>query len=345
MADFNRYTLEDFIDNPGFVSWVLGQDSEADIYWNQVKLDFPEKAALMAEASRLILSLRFENHLMSAAEQTGLWTLIAAQTIQQHKIKKPVRIIPLWLRTAAAMLLIGLGLGIAILFFNRSVTVSTDYGQLSTLVLPDSSVVTLNAHSQLHYARNWNKEQVREVWISGEALFKVNHLHRSGQVLPCERFIVHAGRVDIEVLGTTFNVKDRHEKVDVGLITGKVSFNVLDKKGPGLVMQPGEELQYNRQQDTIIKMTGNAALFAAWKNGELHFDHTPVSEVFQFLEDIYGYKVVVENPDILKKTLSGTFISTKEDNLLKTIATALGITIRKSGTSKELIVQYDQTRP
>jgi transmembrane sensor len=77
---------------------------------------------------------------------------------------------------------------------------------------------------------------------------------------------------------------------------------------------------------------------AAWRKGELHFDHTPASEVFDHIEDTYGYKIVIKDQAILKKTLSGTFISTNENVFFNTLSTALGITIQRSADNRSLII-------
>lgn len=334
--EFGAYQVGDFLDHPGFTAWVLAPDEQADRYWEGVSQRYPEKAPLIAEARQLILSLRFEAEFLAAREQEELWQLI------NEKIgdKEAVRKLPVWLYSAAAILVVGICLGLAILFLNRRVTYSTGYGELRTVVLPDSSQVILNANSRIQYAADWNRDKPREIWLTGEAYFQVRHLYSSGAILPGECFIAHAGKADIEVLGTSFNLSNRHGITDADLIEGRIRFEVPEKKGEGVTLQPGDQVRYLETQDTILKKKGNPKDFSGWKSGELHFDRTPASEIFQYFEDTYGYQVVVKDSSILKKTLSGTFKSTNRKVLLRTIAAAWRITMELSPDAKTLLVHY-----
>ena len=66
------------------------------------------------------------------------------------------------------------------------------------IVLPDSSTVWLNANARLVYPRSF-EDVNRKVSISGEAFFQV----RKDKNHP---FIVDIGELQVEVLGTSFNV-------------------------------------------------------------------------------------------------------------------------------------------
>ncbi|HWZ35175.1 MAG TPA: FecR domain-containing protein [Mucilaginibacter sp.] len=331
---FSTYTLGDLLDHPGFVAWVLDPNQQAEIYWNNIQRQFPGITPLIAEARKLILTLHFEAEFLTAAEQAEIW-----QGINEKLTDKNVaRVLPLWLRAAAAVLIVGLGFTLFLL--NRSVTYSTGYGETKTLVLPDSTHIILNSNSSIHYAANWTNDKPREIWLTGEAYFQVRHLHRSGNIMLGERFIAHAGKANIEVLGTSFNLSNRRGMTDASLIDGRIRFTIPGKKGVTTILQPGDQVQYIATQDTLIKKKGNPGDFSGWKKGELHFDHTPASEIFQYLEDTYGYKITVKDNSILKKTLSGTFKSNNKKALLRTIAAALGVSIELSPDGKTLIFHY-----
>jgi ferric-dicitrate binding protein FerR (iron transport regulator) len=331
---FGTYTLEDLFDHPGFVAWVLNPDQQTDRYWTHIQQAFPEKMSLMAEARRLILTLRFEAELLTAAEQAELWQGINEKLTD----KKAVRIVPLWLRAAAAVLIVGLGL--ALFLLNRPITYRTGYSETKTLVLPDSTRIMLNANSSIHYAANWTNDKPREIWLDGEAYFQVKHLHRSGTIMPGERFIAHAGKANVEVLGTSFNLSNRRGVTAAALIDGRISFTVPGKKKAATILLPGDRVQYLTSRDTILKKKGNPKDFSGWKVGELHFDHTEAGEIFQYLEDTYGYRITVKDSSILKKTLSGTFKSTNQKALLRTITAALGVSTDVLPDGKTLIIHY-----
>ncbi|RKR82849.1 FecR family protein [Mucilaginibacter gracilis] len=336
-TDFSTYTLNDLLDDPNFINWVLFPNDTLTVYWQTAQNNHSNLPVLIVPARKLVLSMQFKEDRISDEEQQQLWQQIAAQTIEK---KKSGRIIPMWLRSTAAALLAGILFSAAFYFYNnRTTKISTTYGQVRTVVLPDSSSVTLNANSQLQYVHNWNKSKIREVWIAGEAFFKVNHLHKSGKITAGDRFIVHAGKVNVEVLGTIFNVNDRRGLVNVALVTGKVSMTVAATHKPPLIMQPGDVLEYLAKQDTIIQRHTKTANKIAWKDGVLVFEELTAGELFDQLSDIFGYKVVIKRPEIKLKKISGRFTSNDEDKLFKAISLALGVSIKKDVANHTLIVQ------
>lgn len=334
-ADFNNRKLEDYITDQKFISWVLTPDDELMVYWNNILDTYPSQAVLIEKAKRLILGMNFKPELMDQQELNNLWMAVAEKTSAQQKI---VRIIPLWFGRVAAACLAFVVLGSLFYYYtNRQVDFKTAYGEVRTIILPDSSVITLNANSELHYPKNWSKDKKREVWVSGEVFFTVNHLHRSGQVKENDRFIVHAGQLNIEVLGTTFNVHDRRGHVNVALVTGKISLERENKNN--IIMKPGDVLEYIPVQDTIVRRKYKTMQKIAWKNGTLQFEQTPAKDVFIQLEDMYGYHTIIRNPAVSKIKLSGTFVTGSEEALLKGLSVAMGVTITKDKKSNQLIVE------
>lgn len=335
-TDFSAYTLEDFIDHPGFVLWVTAPDDQLNIFWQQVQDKHPGIRPVIEEARRHILTLRFKTEHMEVTEQQLLWQAIETQAKLRQK---PVVRFQFWLRTSAAVLLAGLLLSLFLYTRQQKIMVTTSYGQIKTVVLPDGSAVTLNANSVLHYPKNWSNTDIREVWIAGEGFFKVNHLHQSGEVKAAERFIVHANDLNVEVLGTTFNVNNRRNTVKVALVTGSVSLKVKDLESAEVKLRPGELAVYLEKKQHIVKKQINAPDYVSWSKGELHFNNTPLTEVFAMIEDNYGYKAVLKDPAIGDRKLSGTFAFSSEDALFKAIATSLGISVRKDQANHQIIVQ------
>ena len=174
---------------------------------------------------------------MGLQEQQSLWQTIEL-TAGLHQKKQ----ISLWFRAAAAVLLIGMISIISLFYYTKyqKQEITTVYGQVRTIALPDGTIVMLNANSKLAYAKNWDKTKTREVWIKGEGFFKVNHLHQVGKIKDEERFIVHAENLNVEVLGTSFNVNNRRGLVKVALFTGQVRLDVKDDKSPAINLQPGD---------------------------------------------------------------------------------------------------------
>ncbi|MBB5634537.1 ferric-dicitrate binding protein FerR (iron transport regulator) [Pedobacter cryoconitis] len=338
-VDFSSYKLEDYIDDPKFISWVTLPDDALDLFWKQVQEDYPQTKSLISEARNIVLSITIQTENMSLQEQGALWKTIELKAGLHQK--KQSRTISLWLRAAAAVLLIGTISILSLFYYSKyqKLEISTSYGQVRSIALPDGTIVTLNANSKLEYAKNWDKTKLREVWIEGEGFFKVNHLHRSGKIKEAERFVVHAEKLNVEVLGTSFNVNNRRGLVKVALLTGKVRLEVKDDEKSPVNLQPGELGEYQEGQTSLIKMKVYAKDYASWKNGELHFDNTPLTKVLLLIEDNYGYKAILKDPAIGNKKLSGTFSFSTEDALFKAIAVSLGVSIEKDSNKHQLIIK------
>jgi transmembrane sensor len=115
-------------------------------------------------------------------------------------------------------------------------------GSKSRTILPDGSTVWLNAGSRIVYA-NFNGPE-REITLEGEAFFDVVQV-LSPATHQKKPFIVHAGAIDIRVLGTAFNVKSYPEEktIETTLIRGLVQITRKgDTKGAPVYLHPNEKI-------------------------------------------------------------------------------------------------------
>ena len=159
---------------------------------------------------------------------------------------------------------------------------SVPSGEKLYLILPDESKVLVNSNSNIKFPSTFNK-QFREVYLEGEAFFEVHQdLERP--------FIVFAGELTTEVLGTSFNVSNRP--------TGT--------KSEKLTVKP---FKYANE--------------IAWKDGQIKFQKKKLKAVLQQLEDWYGVKFDTDKNINIDRTVSGTFQNDNLDNLLS----GLGFTL------------------
>jgi ferric-dicitrate binding protein FerR (iron transport regulator) len=115
-------------------------------------------------------------------------------------------------------------------------------GSKTRTILPDGSTVWLNAGSRIVYA-NFNGPE-REITLEGEAFFDVVQV-MSNSTHQKKPFIVHAGAIDIRVLGTAFNVKSYPEEktMETTLIRGLVQITRKgDAKGEAVFLHPNEKI-------------------------------------------------------------------------------------------------------
>lgn len=225
----------------------------------------------------------------------------------------------------------------------KLVEVYTPYGTTQTVQLPDGSTVTLNANSRLVYAALNQEHGDREVWLDGEGFFSVTH------TVDDQRFIVHADQVDVEVLGTEFNVKNRRSKTQIVLTSGKVKLTAnnletvphlpseSDKDVSGyqvepekmLIMQPGELAEFSDETRAFETKKVNPEKYSDWIDNEWVFDQSPLKDAIRVLEDFYGYTIELEDPALEDSIFTAKISSDEVDLFLKIIAESFELKVNK----------------
>lgn len=338
---YEQYTIEDFILDEHFHDWVMhGRNDE---FWQTLLRDYPEKGEIIHSAKDFILSLKITEHVPGSDRQQA-----ALQRFSKRIRREGTRAdLPLrqtrsresagsgggagtkWLSRIAASLLVLclLGGGSWMLFKKKPVQVKTEYGQMKQVKLPDNSIIYLNANSELRYEKSVLGSFSRNVWLDGEAFFQIEKQQQeSGEY---RNFIVHTQGMAVEVLGTSFNVRDRHSVSSVTLQSGEVEVNT--KKGEKVLLQPGERVEINRTAKKIVKNTVKPERYTSWKNLRYTFDQTPVSELVQIINDNYGLKVMITDKEIAGSKLSGVLEANTLQTFVNALSFALNITIRKEG--------------
>jgi len=334
-GDYQFYTLQDLINDESFMLWISQPTDELDKKWENIQRVYPDRSPVIHEAREIVLSMRFETEILDEQQQTEIWNTIIARTKQSTKASRKIK---LWRPYAAAAVLIGVFLAVGLLYSGlRQVNIHTAYGQLQTLTLPDGSQVTLNANSDIKYDRHWDDDETREVWVKGEAFFKVIHLHKNGPVKNHQRFVVHIGALNVEVLGTSFNVNNRRGHTEVALVEGKIGLGLPNKHDKPLILAPGDIVAY--AQGKLNKKSINVGEYTAWKDGNLYFRNVPLAAIFNYLEDIYGYKVRVDDPKILTRRISGSVSSKNEKVLIDLLSITFGLNITTDSAKHELIIK------
>ena len=114
------------------------------------------------------------------------------------------------------------------------------------------------------------------------------------------------------------------------LQTGSVKVQVKSKPEP-IYLKPGELISYNKDKKQLSKTTTNPTDIALWKEDQLKFDNTPLSEIVKLIEDNYGYKVEVTDTSLLTRTIGGTLSSENQDILFKALENMLEVKITING--------------
>ena len=195
--------------------------------------------------------------------------------------------------------------------------VSTKPGSRSKLLLPDGSIVWLNAGSKITYGSNFGSLD-RNIQLIGEAFFDVKKT-----TLP---FIIHTGAVQIKVLGTAFNVKayPSEQTIETSLIRGKVEVSMDKRPETKIILNPNEKLILRNEstqravQDKIISepivlikqlthTKDSSILETSWKDNKLIFQDETFENLARNMERWYGVSIYFENPQLKTIRFTGVF--------------------------------------
>jgi transmembrane sensor len=331
--DYLHYSVEDFMLDEQFQRWVKQPDAEANAYWENWLAAHPYKRETLMEARQAILEMTFREDVPAYGQYEKVWEkIIAENKAYDRRQAKKLKTFPVYRwhygYAAAVITAVLILAGGAFFLVNQpQITVfATGYGETQTLTLPDNSTVILNANSRLTLPANWEKRTNREVWLEGEAFFSVVH------TVNHQKFIVHTtDQLQIEVLGTEFNVYQRKRGTRVILNSGKVQLSIkqADTRAQQVSMQPGELVELTDTAAGFVKKTVNPDIFSAWTQHELVFADTPVMEIVNLLEENYGLTVKLTDKNILTRTISGSLPSDNLESLLFALSESLNYQITK----------------
>lgn len=183
-------------------------------------------------------------------------------------------------------------------------TVAADYGQISKVVLPDSTVIWVNSGSTIKYNNQFSNTN-RDIELIGEAFFKVQHNAK----IP---LTVSSSVLQIKVLGTEFSVSAYPEEANIQVILekGKVELTYTSDSQFKQEMKPGELASFNIEQKKLSIDTVNTNLYTSWKDGLINIYNLSLSELVLRLEKRYNQKFLVDEKI---KNLPYTFTIKNED--------------------------------
>jgi ferric-dicitrate binding protein FerR (iron transport regulator) len=212
-----------------------------------------------------------------------------------------------WLQWAAIFLL-PLTLGLSTYFYHQkeqlsaqSALITTGKDEKATVTLPDGTKVTLNAESQLRYEPTCFGKSERRVSFEGEAFFDV----AKDKSRP---FYVDADGLNVEVLGTKFNLQARKDEVlaCLTLTQGTVKFTALANE-QSVVLHAGQQVILDRRTNKLSVSTPQHLEDAtAWQRGDMVFRNEPMDVVLQRLAKNYGVTLVVKKDVPLDEHFTGT---------------------------------------
>lgn len=168
-------------------------------------------------------------------------------------------------------------------------------GQRARLLLQDGTEVWLNANSTLHFS-----EKEREVTVTGEAFFNVAEN-------PEKPFVVSSQHIEMEVLGTQFNVYSYPglDYIQTDLVEGKLNVYRKNFEEAAITLNPNERVTITSDEMYVDK-TVNSDHFL-WKDGIYSFENERLLSIIEKLELYFDVKIVIEDPEVFDVIYTGKF--------------------------------------
>lgn len=210
---------------------------------------------------------------------------------------------------------------------------TTEKGEKARVTFSDGTQVTLNAAGSLRFPKEFQGAK-REVYLDGEAYFKVAHD-------PEHPFIVHAQGAKVQVLGTEFNIRGWSEdsSVDVAVEEGRVAVNASSSENPQaapeVILARGQFTRVERGKNPIPAKNINIENYLLWTRGGLHFDNVPFGQVLRHIERKFDVQIRVADTGALKVPFTSTFRQAELDEILHVVAASMEMEYSRAGSEIE----------
>lgn len=184
-------------------------------------------------------------------------------------------------------------------------------GVKSHFFLPDGTEVWLNTASSLKFPSIF-KGRTRSVKLNGEAYFKV-HKDKS------KSFVVEANGLEVTALGTAFNLCAYSDDnyYSTTLEEGKVQITNNQKKGINYILNPGEQITFERNIQKYSKSIVDVYNVISWKDGKLIFNETPFREVVLRLGRWFNADIKLTDESIANYRYTATFTNESLDQVME----------------------------
>ena len=174
----------------------------------------------------------------------------------------------------------------------NNIEITAPYGIIARIILPDSSIVTLNGGSTLTYPAVFENGR-RQVRLSGEGFFDV-----AKNSAP---FTVHAAHISAEALGTRFGLKAYYDDPYTVLTLEEGCIKAIpagENPDGGILLKPEQQLILNNETGAIRRQTVNVEEYTSWKDGVLTFRDLTWNEIAAILERRFNVEIRIASDKI-----------------------------------------------
>ena len=257
------------------------------------------------------------------------WATLSSKLFEQRidsvlspKVRKPQPVFPMFLKTAAAVVILMAVTFFLYNFFMKPGTVemmATNVVEIETLT--DGTIITLNRNSTLSYPKQFEKD-VRKVKLTGDAFFEVEH----NKYQP---FVIESQNIEIEVLGTSFYVDAHEENSTIEVVVNSGGVALRSDKEEQIILKAGDKGIFNKETGELFRERNEDVNYDSWKTKRLVFDDTELGEVINKLNLVYNAKIKILNPEVNNCRITVTFENMPLESVLNILRETLDITVEK----------------
>jgi len=208
------------------------------------------------------------------------------------------------------------------------------------LALPDGSMVDLNADTLVEPAFTARERRIR--LVRGEAHFTVTKD-------PARPFVVAVGNVTFCAVGTAFNVRVDQAAVQLLVTEGTVRVEPASAQPDVAAKSPlvfaGQRLVVEAGQNAAPVAVGRPepvtreelARSLAWKESQLVFDRTPLSEAVAAFNRLNTHQLVVADPILAARRLGGTFQASNIEGFVLLLESGFDVSVNRGTSGKTIL--------
>lgn len=180
-------------------------------------------------------------------------------------------------------------------------------GKRSTLALEDGTKMWINAGSRVIYPNKFKKNK-REIYVDGEVYMEVARDEE-------RPFVVKTNMLDVQVLGTSFNVMAYKNDVQSAVVLASGSVRVNAKDGQ-VKLVPNEMFSYSEQRGGLVKEVV-VADYISWKDGIYIYHSEPLSSILSRISRYYGKEISYDSDVAMFKCSGKLNLQEDLDSLLE----------------------------
>lgn len=218
--------------------------------------------------------------------------------------------------------------------------VTTAYGLVSKVILPDSSEVFLNSGSTLTYPQRFVGD-TRTVSLHGEAYFKVESdlKNRFDVLLP--------DGLRVSAYGTEFNINAYSDQSWIETVLADGSVEVSRQDDPVSLskkLNPGQMAYVHKGSSEIYISDTNIYTKTAWKDGKMVFRRAKMPEIVRRLSQHFNVDIELQDKDLLQYEYSATFTTETLDEILNLLKQSAPIQWRYIEPQKQQDYTYTRRK-